>query len=86
MVDFAYLVSNFSSTDHKMEVLEMIDRVNANSNVGEVRISIDSKYMKWNSEILIMMMNRYRNVYHIDLNQRNDQVDYETYKIIKQWV
>jgi len=70
MVDF-YDSSDLHSIDDKMNVLRMIDRVNANSKVGIVRIRLDSDY-KWNSEILTLIANKYTNIYAISVWDYND--------------
>ena len=55
------------SIDAKMSVIEMINRVNANSNVGTVNIKLHSSN-EWNSEIVRLIANRYTNVYAIYVN------------------
>ena len=55
------------SIDAKMSVIEMINRVNANSNVGTVYIGLHSSN-EWNSEIVRLIANRYTNVYAIYVN------------------
>ena len=49
----------------------MIERVNGNSNVGSIRIGLDSD-IKWNDEILELMINRYTSVYDICIYDWND--------------
>ena len=63
MVDF-YDSSDLHSIDDKMNVLRMIDRVNANSKVGIVRVTLNM-FHRWSSEIVTTMMNKYINVYWI---------------------
>ena len=70
MVDF-YSFCCLQSIDSKMNVLRMIDRLNANSKVGIVRIRLDSDY-KWNSEILTLIANKYTNIYAISVWDYND--------------
>jgi len=59
------------SIDSKMGVVEMIDTLNANSNVGRVWIKLDSSN-KWNSEIVRLIINRYTNVYCIIISDYNN--------------
>jgi len=68
-----------------MNVLRMIDTVNANDNVGEVVITVSSDN-ELNDEVLKMMMNKYSNVYSIYVHDKNNHVDNGMHKIIKQWV
>jgi len=58
------------SIDSKMDVLRMIDILDANSKVGEVSIGLRSD-IKWNSEILRMIIDRYTNVYTIYVRDDN---------------
>jgi len=51
-------------------VLRMIDTVDANSNVGTVYIKLDINN-EWNDEI-IRMMNRYSNVYDVEVFDSNE--------------
>jgi len=53
-----------------MRVLEMINRLNVNNNVGEVVIGLHSN-IKWNDEILRIIMNRYSSMYCISIWDRN---------------
>jgi len=54
-----------------MRALRMIDTLNANSNVGEITIRLDS-IIEWNDEIISMMMNRFSNMYCINVWDWND--------------
>ena len=54
------------SIDNKMSVLAMINTLNANKNVGIVWIGLNSR-MKWNNEILRMIIDRFTNVYCIEV-------------------
>ena len=73
------------SIDNKMSVLAMINTLNANKNVGIVDIELSSS-MKWNNEILRMMINRFTNVYSISVYDYNDNIDDRVHNMIKQWV
>ena len=53
----------------------MINTLNANSNVGIVRIILNSSN-KWNSEIVRLMIDRFTNVYYIYVHDINDSVDH----------
>ena len=55
-----------NSIDNKMSVLAMINTLNANKNVGLVDIRLHSS-IEWNNEILRMMIDRFTNVYHIEV-------------------
>ena len=59
------------SISSKMEVLDMIDKLDANSNVGHIYIGIGSNN-QLNYEIVIIMINRFSNVYWIELGDSND--------------
>jgi len=59
------------SIDNRMSVVRMIDRLNANKNVGVVWIRLDSS-MEWNNEILRMMVDKFTNIYHINVWDWND--------------
>ena len=59
------------SVDSKMDMLRIIDILNANSKVGEVFIQLSNKN-KLNSEILTSITNRCTNVHTIDLYNHND--------------
>jgi len=54
-----------------MEVLRMIDTMNANSNVGNVWITLTSTN-RFNDEIVTMMMNKYINAYRIAISDWNN--------------
>ena len=58
--------SGLCSIDSKIELLTMIDLVNANKSVGIVSIGVDS-YNEWNNEIIAIMIDRYTNLYGINL-------------------
>jgi len=64
----------------------MIDRLNANENVGEVEVGLDNDYSKWNDEIMKNMISRYNNVYRIKVDDNNDKVDDRMHGFLKQWV
>ena len=66
-----------------MEVLRMIDALNANNNVAYVGIRVSSN-IKWNNEIVELIMNRCSNLYSIGVDDYSNQVDDRTHKIIKQ--
>ena len=68
-----------------MDVLRIIDTLNANSNVGRVQIRLNSNH-KWNSEIIILITNRYNNVYDIEVWDSNESVDHQMHNLIKQYV
>jgi len=63
----------------------MIDKLDANSNVGHIYIGIGSNN-QLNYEIVIIMINRFSNVYWIELGDSNDWVDDMTHKLIKLYV
>ena len=73
------------SIDDKMSVLGMINTLNANKNVGIVSIGLDIS-MKWNNQILRMMIDRFTNVYHIIVFDYNDNIDDGIHNMIKEWV
>ena len=73
------------SIDNKMSVLAMINTLNANKNVGRVDIRLDSNH-KWNNEILRMMIDRFTNVYHINVWDHNNNIDDGMHNMIKEWV
>ena len=79
-------ISPFHSIDRKMQVIGMIDRLNANENVGEVEVGLDNDYSKWNDEIMKNMISRYNNVYRIKVDDNNDKVDDRMHGFLKQWV
>ena len=54
-----------------MRALRMIDTLNANSNVGEIIIGLHSS-IEWNDEVVSMMMNRFSNMYCINVWDYND--------------
>ena len=66
-------------------MLGMIDTLNANKNVGIVRIRLNSR-CEWNNEMLRMIIDRFTNVYHIGLVDENDNIDDGVHNIIKQWM
>jgi len=68
-----------------MIVLDMINTLDANSNVGEVSIKFD-RTNYYNDEILKTMMNKYNNLYSIELQDDNDEIDHRKHNIIKQWI
>ena len=74
-----------NSIDNKMNVLAMINTLNANTNVGVVWIRLHSN-MQWNNEILRIMIDRFINVYHIGVWDFNDNIDDGMHNIIKEWV
>jgi len=53
-----------------MEMLEMINTVDAGNKVGEVRIALHSNN-EWNNQILTILM-KYNNVYCIRVIDYND--------------
>ena len=65
-----------------MSVLEMINTLNANKNVGRVMIRLHSN-SKWNNEILRMMIDRFTNVYDIGVSDYNNNIDDGVHNIIK---
>jgi len=71
------------SIDSKIGVIDMIDIVDANSNVTKLDIEVSSSYHEWNSEIVTLITNRYTNVYCIYVGDRNDQVDDQMHGWIK---
>ena len=77
--------SSMDSIDNKMSVLAMINTLNANKNVGYVWIGLNSS-MKWNNQMLRMMIDRFTNVYRIDVIDCNKNIDDGVHNIIKQWV
>jgi len=73
------------SVDRKMEVITLINTLDANSNVGLVWIGLSNDY-KWSDEILAIMISKYTNVYSIVIYDYNDLVDDRMHRFIKQWV
>ena len=69
-----------------MNVLQIIDTINANTNVGRLRIRLDSSCHKWNDELVTLIINRYTNLYTIELDDWNDYVDHMMHGWIKQYV
>lgn len=67
----------------------MINRLNADSNVGELSIQIKSDN-QWNEEILAKIGNNYNNVYSIAINDSEysfDDIDSDSiYKMIRQLI
>jgi len=59
------------SVDSKMGVIEMIDRLNANSKVGIVRIGHYSD-SQWNNEVVTLITNRYTNMHTIGVHNYDD--------------
>jgi len=57
-----------------MGVIEMIDTLDANSNIVAVWIRLDSDN-KWDSEIVVLIINKYSNMYDIEIWDFNSQVD-----------
>jgi len=53
----------------------MINTLNANRNVGRIWIGFDS-YHQWNSQIVRLMINRYTNVYFVEVDDVNGSVDH----------
>ena len=53
----------------------MINTLNANTNVGKVWIGLDSSN-KWNSKIVKLIINRFTNVYNINVSDLNNSVDH----------
>jgi len=53
-----------------MEVIEIIDILNANSKVAKIEIELSRD--KWNSEMVKLMINRYTNVHNIIVVDCND--------------
>jgi len=53
----------------------MIDTLNANKNVGIVEITLSSS-MKWNSEIVTFIINKYTNVYTIYVSDNDNSIDH----------
>ena len=68
-----------------MDVLRMIEIANANSNVAEVQIRIDSRH-QYNDEIVIAIMNRYSSVYKIRIVDWNNLVNRKIHDWIKRYV
>jgi len=68
-----------------MEVITLINTLDANSNVGLVWIGLSNDY-KWSDEILAIMISKYTNVYSIVIYDYNDLVDDRMHRFIKQWV
>ena len=68
-----------------MSVLGMINTLNANKNLGIVGIRLN-RYVKWNNEILRMMIDRFNNVYYIDVGDYNNNINDGVHNMIKQWV
>ena len=66
IVDFRYSSYEFLSISSKMDTIEMINKMNTNNNVGKVVIGVDSS-IKWNDEILRTMIDKYSNVYTIEV-------------------
>jgi len=50
----------------------MIDTLDANSKVGRVEIGLYNKHIKWDDEIIVMMIDRYINVYWIGVIDYNN--------------
>ena len=69
MVDFCDV--SFNSIDSKMDVIEMINRVDGNSKVGYMRVVVDNDY-DWNSRIVKLIGSRYTNVYGIEVYDSNE--------------
>jgi len=57
-----------------MSVLRLIDTLNADSKVGRVIIEFRSSN-EWNDQIIMMIINKYSNVYHIGITHYNDSID-----------
>ena len=73
------------SIDNRMNVLAMINTLNSNKNVGTVNIRL-SRDIRWNDEILRMMIDRFTNVYYINVADFNDNIDDRVHNIIKEWM
>ena len=73
------------SIDSKIEVLRIIDTLNANKNVVGVWVRLHS-YNEWNIEIVTLIINRYTNVYSIYIWDWNDLVDHQIHDQIKQYI
>lgn len=69
VVDFHYHGS-MNTMGRKIEVLTMIDIMNADTNVGHVMIKLDSNYQQ-NYEIVNIMINKYSNIYWIEIHDYN---------------
>jgi len=83
LIDF--YSADFNSIDSKMVVLGMINRLECDSNVGSVEITLSSSN-EFDDGIMRMMMNRYSNLYWIRVYDNNYQVDSRIHRMIKQWV
>jgi len=57
---------------NKIDVIKMINTVNANSNVGRILVRLDSSNGKWNYQIMTSIINMYTNVYDIYVNDCSD--------------
>jgi len=68
-----------------MNVIEMIDTLNSNSNVGRLGIRPSSNH-QWNSEIVELIISKYTNVYDIVVLDYNNSVDHWMHDWIKQYV
>ena len=59
----------------------MIDRVDANSKVGRVKIRLNS-LNKWNDQLVTAMINRYKNVYCIGIYDNDNLIDEKMHRLI----
>jgi len=61
----------------------MINELNADNNVGKVSVDFYNSNDKWNDEIMKMMMDRYRNVYSIRIDDENEIPRYSMHGLMK---
>ena len=74
-----------TSLEYKMEIIKIINELNANHKVGIIGIKLRNNN-PINDEIIRMMINNYKNVYNIVVFDYNDSVDNMIHDQIKQLV
>jgi len=56
----------------------MIDAAKAYNKVGVVGVGLSIKN-KWNEELITTIISRYKKIYRIDIEDKNDYVDHKTH-------
>ena len=84
MIDFWYDIP-FKSMERKMEMINMINKLNVGTKVGIVHIKVGDN-QKQNDELIRIIMKRYTNVYEIVVEDFDDRVDSGIHGLIKQWI
>ena len=72
-----------SSLDNKMSLIEMVQQLDVNHRVGKLILYFNDS-SKFNGEMVRVIMEKYHNIYHIEINDWSNSLDKKVYESIKE--